>query len=109
MRREAAWSRLLATGAVWEDLARAIAINARSLPDPIRDDVVDRSARWHVSSALRTARSQLAAGDIGRARQSVHGAQRLHGLCRKPRMMDRLGQRIARLRASEISASLRAA
>ena len=55
-------ARLFSTGAVWPDMARAIQINAASLPESIRDRSVAASVRWHAASALRTARRQLAAG-----------------------------------------------
>jgi glycosyltransferase involved in cell wall biosynthesis len=56
-------SRLSAAGAGWPDVATAIQINAESIPVAIRDRVVAASVRWYVSSALRTVKSSLAAGD----------------------------------------------
>lgn len=56
-------TRLLTNGQVWSDIARAIEINAFSLPADIRQHMVDRSTRWHIASAVRTAERMLAAGD----------------------------------------------
>jgi len=56
-------TRLFATGAVWPDMARAIRLNALSLPDSIRTATLAASIRWHAASAIRTAERQLAAGD----------------------------------------------
>jgi len=55
-------SRLFASGAVWPDMARAMRINAVTLPDSIRETTLAASVRWHASSAMRTAERQLAAG-----------------------------------------------
>lgn len=55
-------SRLFASGAVWPDMARALRINAVTLPDSIRDATLAASVRWHAASAIRTAERQLAAG-----------------------------------------------
>lgn len=60
-------TRLFATGAVWPDMARAIRLNALSLPDSIRSVTLAASIRWHAASAIRTAERQLAAGDTAAA------------------------------------------
>lgn len=60
-------SRLFATGAVWPDMARAMRINAATLPDAIRAATIAASVRWHASSAMRTAERQLAAGATAEA------------------------------------------
>jgi len=60
-------TRLFASGAVWPDMARAIRLNALSLPDSIRDATIAASIRWHAASAIRTAERQLAAGDTAAA------------------------------------------
>lgn len=64
-------SRLFASGAVWPDMARAIRINAESLPLSIRSRVVTASVRWHAASALRTAERQLAAGAAAAAADTL--------------------------------------
>lgn len=64
-------TRLIAMGAVWPDMARAIRINAASLPEPIRDQILSASVRWHAASALRTAKRQLSAGATGAAADTL--------------------------------------
>ena len=60
-------SRLFASGAVWPDMARALRINAATLPDSLRDATLAASVRWHAASAMRTADRQLAAGATAEA------------------------------------------
>jgi len=60
-------ARLIASGEAWADLARAIEINAESVPAPIRRDVMAASVRWYVASALRTAERQIHDGACARA------------------------------------------
>lgn len=109
-RHEASESaRLMAAGVVWEDLARAITINAAAVPGPIRRDVMARSARWHASSALRTARAELARGDAARARRAIEGATLLLELCREVRGATDLDRRILRLRDRHAARASRAA
>lgn len=102
-------ARLMAAGVVWEDLARAITINADVVPGPIRRDVMARSARWHASSALRTARAELARGDAARARRAIDGATLLLDLCREAREVTDLDRRILRLRDQHAARAPRAA
>jgi glycosyltransferase involved in cell wall biosynthesis len=70
-------ARLAASGAVWPDLVQAIAINAASLPEASRADLVHRSARWYAGSARRAAAAQLARGDADAARQTMSYVPRL--------------------------------
>jgi len=58
-------ARLMASGAAWPDMARAIEINARSLPPDIRGRVLAASVRWYAASAMRTAERQIRAGAFG--------------------------------------------
>jgi glycosyltransferase involved in cell wall biosynthesis len=60
-------ARLMASGAAWPDMARAIEINARSLPAEIRDRTLAASVRWYAASAMRTAERQITSGAFGRA------------------------------------------
>lgn len=60
-------ARLFASGAAWPDMARAIAINARSLPEEIRERTLAASVRWYTASAMRTAERQIREGAFGRA------------------------------------------
>jgi GT2 family glycosyltransferase len=60
-------SRLFASGAAWPDMARAIAINSRSLPDDIRERTLAASVRWYTASAMRTAERQIREGAFGAA------------------------------------------
>jgi glycosyltransferase involved in cell wall biosynthesis len=60
-------ARLFASGAAWPDMARAIAINARSLPSDIRDRALAASVRWYAASAMRTAERQIREGAFGTA------------------------------------------
>lgn len=60
-------ARLAASGEVWPDMARAIAVIAASLPAPVRDRAVTASSRWCAASALRTATRQIAAGRLAAA------------------------------------------
>ncbi len=70
-------SRLFASGAVWLDMARAIRINASTLPDRLRDAAVTASVRWHVASALRTAERHLAAGSLSDAGATLRSVPEL--------------------------------
>lgn len=56
-------SRVFATGKTLPDVAAAIALNARLLPDDSRDRIVADSVGWHVSSALRSVEALIATGD----------------------------------------------
>jgi glycosyltransferase involved in cell wall biosynthesis len=60
-------TRLHASGAAWPDLARAIRINAESLPEGIRGATLSASVRWYVASAMRTAERQIRVGHFARA------------------------------------------
>jgi len=60
-------ARLFASGAAWPDMARAIAINAQSLPEDLRDRTLAASVRWYTASAMRTAERQIRQGAFGRA------------------------------------------
>ena len=73
-------ARLAASGAVWPDLVHAIAINADSLPESSRADLVRRSATWYAGSARRAAAKQLSRGDAAAARQTMSYIPRLHDL-----------------------------
>ncbi|MFM8734652.1 MAG: glycosyltransferase [Pirellulales bacterium] len=64
-------SRLVASGEVWPDMARAIRINAASLPPHLRSHAIETSVRWHAASALRTAKRQLAAGATAAAADTL--------------------------------------
>ncbi|MFM7208071.1 MAG: glycosyltransferase [Planctomycetaceae bacterium] len=64
-------SRLFASGAVWPDMARALRINAATLPDAVRDSTLAASVRWHAASAMRTAERQLAAGATAEAAHTL--------------------------------------
>ena len=102
-------SRLLSRDAVWDDIAQAIRINAQTMPDSLREGVVNRSARWYAGSALRCARKQSAVGNSELAWQSVHGAQQLLKLCSSQPMRQRLERRIERLQKVLPTAKCRAA
>lgn len=102
-------ARLEASGAVWEDLVRAIVINARSFPGAIRDDLVSRSAGWYAGSAIRSARARLAAGEIDLAREAVRGARQLLMLCHNPRTKAHVERRIVGMQAAVTPASLQTA
>ncbi|MFM7411661.1 MAG: glycosyltransferase family 2 protein [Planctomycetota bacterium] len=64
-------SRLFASGAIWPDMARALRINAATLPDAVRDSTLAASVRWHAASAMRTAERQLAAGATAEAAHTL--------------------------------------
>jgi len=70
-------ARLLATGDMWPDVTRTIAINAESLPEPRRDRITAASARWHAASALRSAERRFEAGDVAGARATLAHAATL--------------------------------
>jgi len=70
-------TRLFALGAVWPDMARAIRINASSLPDSMRGEILAASIRWHASSAIRTAERQLATGDTAAAADTLRAIPEL--------------------------------
>lgn len=102
-------SRLLAQDAVWDDIARAIMINAQSVPAAIRKEIVDRSAKWYAGSALRSARAQFAAGKTELAWQSVQGARQLLAMCSSLPLRNRVERRILKLCAGEPVIPLRVA
>jgi glycosyltransferase involved in cell wall biosynthesis len=56
-------SRLVKRGVYWPDIARAIRINAQSLPAELRQPITSQSARWHAGSVLRTSLAHLKRGD----------------------------------------------
>lgn len=60
-------SRLMASGAAWPDIAKAIEINASHLPAGIRENTKAASVRWYAASAMRTAERQIRAGLFTRA------------------------------------------
>jgi len=70
-------ARLAASGESWPDIVRAIAINAGSLPEAARADLVRRSATWYAGSARRAAAMQLARGDANAARHTMSHVSRL--------------------------------
>jgi GT2 family glycosyltransferase len=86
-------SRLLHSGKVWPDLARAISINARTFPAAIRDRLMERSTRWYAQSVLRTATKQLRAGDIVGAQKTLYHVPRLLELIRESRSTPALARR----------------
>lgn len=102
-------ARLEASGAVWEDLVRAIVINARSFPEATRDDLVSRSAGWYAGSAVRCARAKFAAGEADLAREAVRGARQLLMLCHNPRTRARVERRIFSMQGTVPAASLQTA
>lgn len=57
-------ARLLARNEVWPDLARAIRMNATSLPVASRAGLTAASGSWYSLSGLRTAERQLRHGNI---------------------------------------------
>jgi glycosyltransferase involved in cell wall biosynthesis len=91
-------SRLMASGAAWPDMARAIEINARSLPPGIRDRVLAASVRWYAASAMRTAERQIRAGAFGCAATTLgHVPEMLALLEDEPRSLS-VFRRLANLR-----------
>jgi len=75
-------ARLTASGEAWPDLARAIEINAESVPETLRGDIMAASVRWYVGSALRTAERQIQAGAFARASVTLGHMPDLLGLLR---------------------------
>ena len=73
-------ARLHASGAAWPDLARAIQINADSLPEAIRGPTLSSSVRWYVASAMRTAEREIREGDFARASVTLGHVPALLGL-----------------------------
>jgi glycosyltransferase involved in cell wall biosynthesis len=67
-------SRNFAAGSYWQEIGKAIAFNSLRLPYEQRVDVIAQSLEWHRRSALRSARRQLAEGQMEAARQSVQAA-----------------------------------
>jgi len=70
-------ARISSIDGVWPDLLRAIAINAGSLPEASRAEIVQRSAEWYAGSARRAAAKQLAGGDAAAARHTMSYVPRL--------------------------------
>jgi hypothetical protein len=56
-------SRLVTRGVYWPDIARAIRINAQSLPTALQQPITSQSALWHAGSVLRTSLTHLKRGD----------------------------------------------
>jgi glycosyltransferase involved in cell wall biosynthesis len=73
-------TRLHASGAAWPDLARAIQINADSLPEEIRGPTLSASVRWYVASAMRTAEREIGNGGFARASVTLGHVPALLGL-----------------------------
>jgi len=73
-------TRLHASGAAWPDLARAIRLNADSLPEEIRGPTLSTSVRWYVASAMRTAEREIRNGDFARASVTLGHVPSLLGL-----------------------------
>jgi glycosyltransferase involved in cell wall biosynthesis len=73
-------TRLHASGAAWPDLARAIQINADSLPEAIRGPTLSASVRWYVASAMRTAEREIRDGGFARASVTLGHVPLLLGL-----------------------------
>jgi glycosyltransferase involved in cell wall biosynthesis len=91
-------ARLMASGAAWPDMARAIEINARTLPDDIRDRILAASVRWYAASAMRTAERQIRAGAFGCAATTLgHVPDMLALLDDEPRSLS-VFRRLANLR-----------
>jgi len=70
-------ARLMSSGAAWADMARAIEINARSLPSHNRDRILAASVRWYAASAMRTAKRQINAGAFSRAAMTLGQVPRI--------------------------------
>jgi len=70
-------ARISALDGVWPDLLRAIGINACSLPEASRAEIVQASALWYAGSARRAAAKQLASGDAAAARHTMSYVTRL--------------------------------
>jgi len=70
-------ARISALDGVWPDLLRAIGINACSLPEASRAEIVQASALWYAGSARRAAAKQLASGDPAAARHTMSCVTRL--------------------------------
>ena len=73
-------SRLHASGAAWPDLARAIQINAESLPEEIRGPTLSASVRWYVASAIRTAEREIREGGFAQASLTLGQVPTILGL-----------------------------
>jgi len=73
-------TRLHASGAAWPDLARAIQINADSLPEQIRGPTLSASVRWYVASAMRTAEREIRDGGFARASVTLGQVPEILGL-----------------------------
>jgi glycosyltransferase involved in cell wall biosynthesis len=99
-------TRLINSGAAWPDLARAIQINAHSLPEEIRGATLAASVRWYASSAIRTAERQLQTGGFAKASITLgHVAAMLGILDDQPRSLS-VARRLVSLKA-EVSRGLR--
>lgn len=64
-------TRLFTKGDVWPDIVRAIRLNAERFPEPGREEVVRRSARWHLGSMIRTAVRQIRDGHVADAHATL--------------------------------------
>jgi len=73
-------ARLFSCGAIWPDLVNTIQINAQSLPEVMRDKIVDQSACWYVASALRTVRNQISIGALDGAETTLKHIPAMLGL-----------------------------
>jgi len=73
-------SRLMASGAAWPDMARAIEINAATLPAGLRERTLAASVRWYTASAMRTAERQILSGEYHRAAVTLGHVPAMLGL-----------------------------
>jgi glycosyltransferase involved in cell wall biosynthesis len=91
-------SRLLDRHFVWPDLARAIRINARILPETLRDELVGASAAWFAMSALRTAKRHLAQASVDDAATTLESMAGLVDLAAETNHGRQVHRRFAALR-----------
>jgi hypothetical protein len=91
-------SRLLACNKVWPDLARAIRMNATSLPIALRADLTAASGSWYSLSGLRTAERQLRHGDPHGAAATLNALNGLLELATDGPRSAALTRRLASLR-----------
>lgn len=91
-------SRLVAAGALWPDIIRAISINSEAFPADVRPRIVRRSARWHFGSMMRTAIRQVREGNVEKARDTLEHLPSMLPLFADERHACEIGRRLVQLR-----------
>ena len=98
-------TRLFTKGAVWPDIVRAIRLNAERFAEPGREEIVRRSARWHLGSMIRTAVRLIRDGHVADAHATLVTLPDMLALLASPDDARVIERRLMRLNLSIESVS----